>query len=140
MHFPGAKEGPNQKKDDCGVCTDFQDWMHHQKATQESTHKKQNQQTDTKNNNKMSDTTTNNNSSTSNNAENKLKEVEEKYYNQCPLYRNQLGNNTWSYLHTMAAYYPANPTDEEKTSMKSFIKIFAHFFPCNHCASDFRKE
>lgn len=101
---------------DCGTCTDFQDWMKQSKS-----------QTDTK----------------TSNAEAVIessKPADSSYYSECPLFRNQLGKSTWNYLHTMAAYYPPRPTEQEQTKMKDFIETFAHFFPCKHCATDFQDE
>lgn len=40
----------------------------------------------------------------------------------------------------MAAYYPDKPSIDEKKQMKQFISIFANFYPCDSCASNFRKE
>lgn len=65
---------------------------------------------------------------------------ENDYFKDCPLYRNQLGRASWSFLHTMAAYYPAKPNETEQTRMKDFIDAFAQFFPCKHCATDFQEE
>lgn len=104
-----------QQLDDCGTCTDFQDWMNQSKE-------KMNEKSGTK-----------------------FPEVVEKdpkksYYTECPLFRNQLGRATWSYLHTMAAYYPSNPSPTEQTKMKDFIDTFAKTFPCKHCSADFQEE
>lgn len=78
-----------------------------------------------------------------NDKENSLKRVktdQETHIRGKPLYRNEIGRIAWSYLHTMAAYYPKQPTELEKTSMKSFIETFAMFFPCKSCAEDFKDE
>ena len=103
----------NVKEDkDCTVCTDFKDWM--------------------------KNTTTGKSK-----QENKSKRVEQaskSVVDDCPLYRDQLGRATWSLLHTMAAYYPEKASEQEQTSMKSFINSFSMFFPCHECAKDFRDE
>lgn len=57
-----------------------------------------------------------------------------------PLYRNEYGRVAWSYLHTMAAYYPNEPTKEQETNMSEFIRTFTEFFPCKECAEDFKEE
>ena len=58
----------------------------------------------------------------------------------CPLNKAQLGRNTWSFLHTMAAYYPDKPNDTDKKEMTNFINSFGRFYPCKTCASDFRDD
>lgn len=58
----------------------------------------------------------------------------------CPLDKDELGNKSWGLLHTMAAKYPENPTDEQKCNMKKFFFLFSKFYPCEHCAADFQEE
>lgn len=49
----------------------------------------------------------------------------------------QLGRNTWTLLHSVAAYYPVKPSLTQKEEMTQFLKTFSHFFPCKPCARDF---
>ena len=58
----------------------------------------------------------------------------------CPLMRDDLGRASWSLLHTMAAYYPREPKEEDQQSMKEFIHSFSKHFPCPECRTDFQEE
>lgn len=51
----------------------------------------------------------------------------------CPPTYRELGNATWLYLHTMAAYYPEAPTPELEQSMLPFMRTFAQVYPCESC-------
>ncbi|KAJ1529150.1 hypothetical protein ONE63_005959 [Megalurothrips usitatus] len=59
---------------------------------------------------------------------------------ECPLDKDELGNKTWGFLHTMAAYYPDNPTTQQKQDMKLFFNIFSQFYPCSICSKDFQED
>ncbi|CAL9728919.1 mitochondrial FAD-linked sulfhydryl oxidase Erv1p [Monosporozyma unispora] len=51
----------------------------------------------------------------------------------------KLGVASWTFLHTMAAKYPREPTQTQKEDMSEFLKLFSHVYPCNWCAMDFEK-
>lgn len=58
----------------------------------------------------------------------------------CPPHREELGRNTWTFLHTMAAHYPDHPTSKQQEEMSTFIRIFSHLYPCAMCSAHFRAE
>lgn len=55
-----------------------------------------------------------------------------------PPTKQQLGHATWTFLHRMAAQFPAEPTAEEQASMASFFTLFGQWYPCHECAEHFR--
>ena len=58
----------------------------------------------------------------------------------CPPDSEQLGKATWTFLHTMAAYYPEVPSYEQQRKMHNFLSAFSQFYPCWHCAEHLREE
>lgn len=52
----------------------------------------------------------------------------------CPADREELGRATWTFLHTMAAYYPEQPSKKQGEEMTRFIASFSCFYPCEDCA------
>ncbi|CAK9806948.1 FAD-linked sulfhydryl oxidase ALR [Anthophora plagiata] len=100
----------------CRACMDFKSWAKSQKKTFDSekeSEKKKEESSSVNNNVKRDD---------------------------CPLDKDELGSRTWSFLHTMAAYYPNNPSEEQKIDMKSFFHIFSKFYPCYVCAEDLQEQ
>eukprot|EP00941_MAST-03F_sp_MAST-3F-sp1_P000579 g579.t1 len=59
---------------------------------------------------------------------------------ECPADREELGQQTWTLLHTMAAFYPDEPTETDKNRARNFIEALSHMYPCTHCAYAFREE
>ncbi|ESO08823.1 hypothetical protein HELRODRAFT_74545, partial [Helobdella robusta] len=54
----------------------------------------------------------------------------------CPLEREDLGRNTWSLLHTLAAYIPDETSKEDKEDLKHFMATLGKFYPCDVCANE----
>ncbi|CCD24372.1 uncharacterized protein NDAI_0D00580 [Naumovozyma dairenensis CBS 421] len=53
--------------------------------------------------------------------------------------KKELGNASWKYFHTLLARFPENPTDEERSKLKSFIQLYAELYPCGECSYHFVK-
>ncbi|KAI8915481.1 ERV/ALR sulfhydryl oxidase domain-containing protein [Powellomyces hirtus] len=58
----------------------------------------------------------------------------------CPPDSSTLGSSTWTFLHTMAAYYPETPSPAEQLSMRNFISALTRFYPCGYCADHLTTE
>jgi len=58
----------------------------------------------------------------------------------CPPSKDFIGKSTWTLLHSMAAWYPENPTKKEQQNMTTLIKAISHFYPCTPCAVDFQEN
>mmetsp|Transcript_4868 Transcript_4868/g.9010 ORF Transcript_4868/g.9010 Transcript_4868/m.9010 type:complete len:172 (+) Transcript_4868:73-588(+) len=61
-------------------------------------------------------------------------------YSACPPNSAELGRSTWTLLHSMAAWYPDEPSTEDEHFMTSFMASFARFYPCPWCATDFQQN
>ncbi|OLY82779.1 FAD-linked sulfhydryl oxidase ALR [Smittium mucronatum] len=117
-----AKEVP------CRVCDQFKTWTKKESKQEKIAAQKDSSNEATK---------------TQNSLANLAKEKEDAFpvaYSACPPDSQELGRSTWTFLHTMAAYYPATPTEIEKDNMRTFINSFKWVYPCGPCASHLRKE
>jgi FAD-linked sulfhydryl oxidase len=52
----------------------------------------------------------------------------------CPADREELGRSTWTFLHTMAAYYPESPSDKQQNEMEAMMRTFSKYYPCSDCS------
>lgn len=59
---------------------------------------------------------------------------------KCPPDYSELGRATWTFLHTMAAYYPSAPTTRQQNDMNEFLTLFSQLYPCQSCAQDFARD
>ncbi|KAG5421045.1 ERV1 [Candida metapsilosis] len=62
-----------------------------------------------------------------------------KYAKEEPPDVAQLGKSSWTLLHSIAATFPETPTTKQQQDMKSFLNLFAGFYPCWYCGEDFVK-
>uniref|UniRef100_A0A7S2SM51 Sulfhydryl oxidase n=1 Tax=Mucochytrium quahogii TaxID=96639 RepID=A0A7S2SM51_9STRA len=59
---------------------------------------------------------------------------------ECPLNRAQLGKSTWEFLHTTAAYYPDDPSEDEKKAAEGLINGLATLYACQHCREHLKQH
>ena len=55
------------------------------------------------------------------------------------LTKQEIGRNTWSLLHSIAASYPNEPTKEDIQQVTNFLYGLANLFPCKICGSHLLK-
>ncbi|KAI5902946.1 Mitochondrial FAD-linked sulfhydryl oxidase ERV1 [Candida parapsilosis] len=60
-----------------------------------------------------------------------------KYAKEEPPDVAQLGKSSWTLLHSIAATFPETPNTKQQQDMKSFLNLFAGFYPCWYCGEDF---
>jgi len=72
----------------------------------------------------------------------KLKHQEEKEISSsdwpklpCPPDNTRLGRATWTFLHSVAAYYPNKPSEQHKLHAKSLLSSLPSLYPCETCAN-----
>ncbi|GFR44302.1 hypothetical protein Agub_g5514 [Astrephomene gubernaculifera] len=84
--------------------------------------------------NKSASTSTTTTISTSSSEEEWPRNVE------CPPDTWQLGRASWTFLHSVAAHYPQQPTDRQQQLMRGFMEALAEFYPCEVCAEHLREQ
>ena len=55
------------------------------------------------------------------------------------LTKQEIGRHAWALLHSVAASYPIEPTNEDKKQVEDFINGLAYNFPCKICGKHFVK-
>ncbi|KAJ4824538.1 Flavin-linked sulfhydryl oxidase of the mitochondrial IMS [Turnera subulata] len=55
-----------------------------------------------------------------------------------PVSKEELGRSTWTFLHTLGAQYPENPTRQQKKDVKELMAILSRMYPCKECADHFK--
>ena len=59
--------------------------------------------------------------------------------NPLKLSKEELGRHSWAVLHSIAAAFPAIPTEEEKKTIENFLFSFAQVYPCKICGKHFNE-
>ncbi|MCO5549701.1 hypothetical protein L7F22_003174 [Adiantum nelumboides] len=59
---------------------------------------------------------------------------------ECPPDGEIIGQSTWTFLHSAAAYYPNSPSEIQQKSMLSLIQSLPHLYPCHTCAGALGEE
>lgn len=59
---------------------------------------------------------------------------------ECPPDSGRLGRGTWNLLHSVAAWYPDRPSEDDRTAARNLVAALARFYPCTYCAEDFRSN
>ncbi|KAK9988594.1 hypothetical protein SO802_028833 [Lithocarpus litseifolius] len=67
------------------------------------------------------------------------KHILDKGKSASPVTKEDLGRATWTFLHTLAAQYPVNPTRQQKKDVKELMAILSRLYPCNECADHFKE-
>jgi len=55
-------------------------------------------------------------------------------HSNCPLTRREVGRAAWAHLHTMAAYYPDRPSQQQQKDMAEMMQQLMRFYPCGYCS------
>ncbi|WFD38226.1 thiol oxidase [Malassezia japonica] len=63
-----------------------------------------------------------------------------KKHDACPPDIEELGRSTWTFLHSAAAHYPDEPSDVQRTHMRSVLEALPHVYPCATCAAELHEE
>lgn len=54
-------------------------------------------------------------------------------YRDCPEGYVSLGRKSWAFLHTLAAYFPEQPTPAHKQHATQLMQAVASLYPCRDC-------
>ena len=113
----------------CRACTDFKQWM--KTAPTSSTEAKASDDQKKKAEDKEGD---------------KVKVTPETGvsvpadHHECPPDRMELGNKTWTLLHSVAAYFPASPSAQAQDDARTLMSVMSRLYPCQDCAEDLRAD
>jgi len=55
-------------------------------------------------------------------------------------WREIVGRRTWFFLHSLAAKYPDNPSDNDKESMRNVVAALGQHYPCKLCRKHLKQQ
>jgi flavocytochrome c len=55
-------------------------------------------------------------------------------------WREILGRRAWFFLHSVAAKYPDNPTENDKTSLRNLVAALGQHYPCKLCRKHLKQQ
>jgi len=117
----------------CRACTDFKQWM--KTAPTSGTEAKA---ADDKKKNDKGDDKTNVSDKVKVTPETGVKVPDD--HHECPPDRMELGNKTWTLLHSVAAYFPASPSAQAQEDARTLMSVMSRLYPCQDCAEDLRAD
>ncbi|XBW38249.1 hypothetical protein QEN19_003838 [Hanseniaspora menglaensis] len=65
------------------------------------------------------------------------KAIEKDEYRQDPPDVEVLGKSSWTFMHSLCAKYPENPSPKDKNQISTFFDMLGRMYPCDWCAEDF---
>lgn len=48
-----------------------------------------------------------------------------------------IGRHTWNLIHSIVAYYPDEPTPQQRADVFQFFTLLGLLYPCQACGRDF---
>ena len=51
-------------------------------------------------------------------------------HHECPPDRMELGNKTWTLLHSVAAYFPSSPSAQHQEDARTLMSVMSRLYPC----------
>jgi len=125
----------------CRACSDFKTWM---KTDHKQSNPNKPADSSDVNNTQAKQQDGSNSSELASSKESTTAERDQSISDQaagvCPPDRLELGASTWSFLHTLAAYFPSEPSPVQQEDAKQLMHIVSRLYPCADCADDLKKD
>ncbi|KAJ1847008.1 Flavin-linked sulfhydryl oxidase of the mitochondrial IMS [Coemansia sp. RSA 2703] len=123
-------------KKPCRVCDSFKSWRLHEAKS----HSKKDKENDNAQSSSAAAATAAAAAASLASSASSIKTLTSVPDDECPPDSQVLGRATWTFLHTMAAYYPEKADPKQQETMRSLLTSFSQFYPCGRCASHLRQE